>query len=422
MMLEDFLATPPPRWLRRTHYAASTMMVSLIGLAAILKVDMIVAGTGRVTTDTPTVVVQPMQLSVVREIRVKPGDAVRRGEVLVTLDPTFAQADQVMLTAQRDALAIRHARLQAELDQAPFQPGSDTAEQRLELTLFRQRSAQYDAKLAAFADRAATWRSDVSAAEMNEASLKQQLAVARELEAMRASLLQSQSGSRLNYLEARAARMRTERELRAAETMVAETGQSFRSLETDRRAFIDAWRREILEALVKSHTELAAADEALTKAKRLADMVMLRAPVDGVVLDVSKRSIGSVLREAEPLVTIVPSDAALIADVSIGSTDIGYVRTGDSAVVKIDAFPFQRHGTLIGRLRSVGEESFAQGAASYHRALVTLEGRGLHGLPDGTRLIPGMTVTAEMHVGTRSVLSYFLYPIMRAWQESIREP
>ena len=422
MILDDFLAELPPLALRNTHYAALALAVSLVGLAAVLKVDMVVSGTGRLAADTPTIVLQPMQLSIVREIRVKPGDAVHAGDVLVALDPTFAQADQAALRSQRDGVVLRRSRLEAELAGLSFDPGSDTAVRRLEATLFRQRSAQYEARLAEFEGRLATAQADIAASEWNQDSLVQQLAVARELEAMRASLFQSHSGSKLAFLEASAGRMRNERDLRAAAMTLSDARQRARSLEAERQAFADSWRRELLEGLGKAEADLAAAEEALTKAVRLAELVVLRAPVDAVVLDVAKRSAGSVAREAEPLVTLVPAGAALIAEVSVPSADIGYVRAGDQSVVKVDAFPFQRHGTLSGRLRSMAEDSFGDGPVRYHRGQVALDGAPLSGLPEGARLIPGMTVTAEIAVGRRSVLSYLFDPITRALRESMREP
>lgn len=424
MTLDAFLAEPPPRALRNTHYVAVALGASLLGLASVLKIDMVVSGTGRLVVDAPTIVLQPMQLSIIRDIRVKPGDAVRRGDVLVTLDPTFAQADRATLSGQRNAFLVRRGRLEAELSGADFDSGNGNPERALERNLFRQRSDQYNARLAEFDGKFGSQQADVAAADLIRQSLEQQLTVARELEAMRATLFRSQNGSKLNYLEAQANRMRAERDLRAGAVALNEARQSLHSLQADRQAFVDGWRRDLLESLVKVRGDLASAEEAVTKAERLNDLVVLTAPADGVVLEVARRSVGSVLHEAEPLITLVPAGAPLIAEVAIGSADVGYARAGDTVAVKVDAFPYQRHGTLAGRLRSVGEDSFAStgGGGQYHRGQVAVQGSALHGLPPGAVLIPGMTVTAEIKVGSRSVISYFLYPITRVLSESIREP
>lgn len=409
--LDDFLAEPPPRALRNTHYGAVALAALLIGLASVLKIDIVVSGSGRLAADAPTIVLQPMQLSLIRQIRVKPGDVVQKGDLLATLDPTFAQADRAALTTQRDAQAAKRERLEAELNGTSFMANG----QALEATLYRQRQSQYASRMAEFAGKLTSREADIVAAEQNQASLTQQLIVAREVEAMRETLYRGQTGSKLNYLESQAARMRTERDLRAAATQLNEAQQAVRTLRADRQDFADGWRRELLESLVKLRADAAAVDEALTKATRLTELVALTAPEDGVVLDVAKRSVGSVLHEAEPLVTLVPADAPLIAEIAIGSSDVGYAKAGDSVVVKVDAFPYQRYGMVAGHLRSIGEDSFAGGDTHYHRGQVSLENSAL-------RLIPGMTVTAEIKVGSRSVISYFLYPITRALNESIREP
>src|SRR5262249_1284702 len=159
------------------------------------------------------------------------------------------------------------------------------------------------------------------------------------------------------------------------------------------------------------------------------------APADGVVLDIAKRSVGSVLREAEPLITLVPSNATLIAEIKVNSGDVGYTKPGDAVIVKVDAFPYQRHGLLEGRLRSVSEESFTPGSqegvappsgraanSAFHRGEVDLTKTTLEHVPEDAHLIPGRTLPAEIKVGSRSILSFFLYPITRGLDQSMREP
>jgi HlyD family secretion protein len=269
---------------------------------------------------------------------------------------------------------------------------------------------------------------EIAAAEAKRVSLTHQLEVAKEMETMRNALFRSQTGSRLNYLEAQAARLRTERELHASATDLNGLQHAMRSLRAERQQFLDGWRRELLEALVKLRADRQSLEESLAKANRLNDLVVLAAPAEGLVLEVAKRSVGSILQPAEPLITMIPSDASLIAEISIGSADVGYARPGDEVAVKVDAFPYQKHGMLMGRLRSIGADSFTSNGAgvampgAFHRGQVLLIDQTLHALPEGTHLIPGMTLSAEIKVGTRSVISYLIYPLIRGFGESLREP
>ena len=116
--LEDFLIEAAPQALCNTHRIAAVMFLALIGLASVLHVDIVVSGSGRLSADAPTIVSQPMQLSVIRRIRVKPGDIVHKGDVLAELDPTFTKADQATLVAQQSAIVALKTRLNAELDDA----------------------------------------------------------------------------------------------------------------------------------------------------------------------------------------------------------------------------------------------------------------------------------------------------------------
>jgi len=425
--LEDYLAQATSPLLRNAHRVAMALFVALVALASVLQVDIIVSGSGRLSMDSPTITLQPMQLSVIRQIRVKPGDTVRRGDVLASLDPTFAQADRAVLLAQQSAVRAQQARLEAELDGTPFSPESGPPELMLQHALYRQRQSQFASRLADIDQKLRSHEVEVATARQTRELLTQQVALAREVEAMRNTLFRSQSGSRLNYVEAQAARVRNERELQAAIAQINAAQQAILSLEAERQAFIDSWRRDLTETLVRTRADSLAVDENLAKANLVSRLVELVAPEDGVVLEVARRSVGSVLNAAEPLITMIPSSAAMIAEVAIGSADIGYAKPGDEVQVKVDAFPYQRHGLLAGRLRAIVADSTpaaggAGGSTAYHRGVVELPDTTLQGMPEGTRLIPGMTLAAEIKVGTRSVISYILYPVTRGIQESLREP
>ena len=133
---------------------------------------------------------------------------------------------------------------------------------------------------------------------------------------------------------------------------------------------------------------------------------------------------------------VVPRDVPLQAEVNVEGKDIGHGAVGQQVRLKIDAFPFQKYGTASGVVRVISQDSFApeaKGEAAkgegphrssplYYRVLVDLTDARPRSMPEHFEMVPGMAVTAEMKVGTRSVISYFLYPLLRGLDESIREP
>lgn len=430
--LEAVVAEAPPALLRGLHWMVAGLFVALLLVAALTRVDVVVAGSGRLAPDAPPIVLQPMERAVIREIRVRPGEVVRRGQVLAVLDPSFAEADRAALAGQRRALAAQLARLDAELaGTAP--PAASDADGTLQAELQMQRRALLDTRLAALEEEMRGQAAAIRTLEESDAALAEQVAIARDVEALRARLLEGQIGSRLQFLEARARRLAAEQQRDQDRGRLRELRHALAQKRAERQGFLDDWRRGAMEDLARVRGDLARVEESLAKATRLAELTVIAAPADGTVLEVARRSAGSVLREAEPIVTMVPAGAPLIAEVLLRSADIGHARPGDRVVVKVDAFPSQRHGTLEGRLRAIAQDSRslrpgaedgdAPGAGgAMHRAQVTLDPPALRGLPEGAVPTPGMTVTAEIHVGARSVLSTFLLPLLRGAAESLREP
>jgi HlyD family secretion protein len=438
--LDRIIQAPSPVLLRLTCLVLGLLLVSVIGASAVTKVDIVVSGPGVLATDHPTALLQAMDRAVVRTLLVRAGDHVRRGQVLATLDPTFAQADLTALQAKHRALMAEAARLLAEaVGAATASRGGAVAppelgtgpEAQLQARLLAQRQSEFAARLASFDQQMAHDRAAEATARGQLASLSEQAEVAHTTLALREALMRGAVGSRLQFLDAEAAALRADGDVRETRDRLGELSHAAEAVAADRQAFIENWRREVLDTLAVTRDSLAQNESALAKAKRLQDLVTVTAPEDGIVLQVAARAPGSVLGGVDPLLTLLPAHAALVAELTVKSSDIGYLHEGEEVSVKVDAYPFQRHGMLHGRVRAIAAASQSPDggraadpltAGAVHRVSVDLEGPGLSGLPEGAAPIPGMTVTGDVRVGTRSVLAYFLSPITRGFAESLREP
>ncbi len=424
--LDALVAAPVPLALRAWPAVGAGLVVALVVAAALTRIDVVVTATGRLAADVPPVVLQPVGSAVLREVRVRPGDPVREGDTLAILDSTFTAADREALEAQRRALTAERDRLQAELEgrAAPQTAGAEAALQGAlgaeRASVLAARRAALDANLAAIA---AAERAEQQAGD----GLAERLAVAREIEAMRGKLAADKVGSRLTLLEAKAGRLAVEDEARQHAARLEELATRTRAAAAERDAFLRDWQRETLERLAAVGPDLARVEDQLAKAERLDALTLLKAPRDGVVLETVRRAPGSLVREGEPVVTLVPSGVPLIAEVGLRSADIGNLAPGTAARLKIDSFPWRRHGSLAGTLRAVSRESWAPegqpGATALHRGQIALDPSvALHDLAPGSQALPGMTLQAELKTGTRSVLDFFLEPLVRGLRESLREP
>lgn len=429
--LDALIGEPVPAFLRYWPGIAGALILALIATAAVLRVDVVITAQGRLMADVPPVVLQPAGSAVLRELRVRAGQMVTAGQVIAVLDSTFTEADRDSLDAQRRALLARRDRLRAELDGGAAAPEHDDAgEAALQGALRDQRRAYLASSRAALDTRLDALESALRSEQDSGRALDEQLGIAREVEAMRTTLADQKVGSRLGVLEAKAARLSVEDNQRQHIARLQELTHQIDAQRAERDAFLDDWRRQMLEELASVGPELIRVEEQLAKADRLDALTVLRAPRDGTVLEVIRRAPGSLMREGEQVATLVPTGVPLIAEISLPSGDIGRLQPRDPAVLKIDSFPWRRYGALDGHLRAISRESYPSedkyGGVALHRGQITLDTETLSGAtPDATpeaRLVPGMTLTAELKIGTRSVLDFFLDPLMRGLRESLREP
>ena len=418
--LDALVAEPAPLLLRAWPWLGAGLVAALVGFAALTRVDVVVTAPGRLVAEAPPVVLAPIDRAVLRELRVRAGELVAAGQVMAVLDATFTAADRESLEVQRRSLAAQCARLEAELAGGALPFPADV----LQGAVHEQRAALHAARLAAHEAELSALRTALDAERAAAAGLGEQLAIAREVEGMRGRLLESQVGSRLSLLAARSGRLEAEAARARHGSRIEELEQRIAARLAERDAWLRDWQRLAAEELARLRPELARVEEALAKARRLDALTELRAPRDAVVLEVARRAPGSLLREGEAVVVLVPADVPLVAELALRSADTGRLVAGDPARLKIDAFPWRRHGVLDGRLRAVAQDSQPDPASggALHRGHVAIDGAGLAHLPPGTALLPGMTLTADIRTGTRSVLEFFLDPLMRGLGESLREP
>jgi len=421
----------PPRLGRVTLYCVVALIAAAITFACVSRVDMIVTAQGKLITTNPNLVVQPLETSVIREIPVKAGDFVNRGDVLAVLDPTFSQADLAQLRGRLAGLDATIDRLRAELDGTEYGvEATANDDQALQRRVFLQRRATYDLQIQNYDAQIASAQANLKTAQNEEGVLAERLDTMQSIEAMRNALMAKEVGSRLNFLLSRDARLDVESSLARVRGSIVDNTHRLDKARADQKVFAAEFRRAAYQELVEALPKRDGTAEELKKAELRRQLIVLHAPADAVVLDIANRTVGSVVREAETLFVLVPRDETLRAEVNVEGRDIGQVTVGQTVRVKFEAFPFQKYGTAAGEVGVISRDSFspdakAEGArrssAPYYRVLIDLRDTHLRLPSERVRLMPGMAVTAEMKVGQRRVISYFLYPLLRGLDESIRE-
>ncbi|MER9657868.1 HlyD family type I secretion periplasmic adaptor subunit [Mesorhizobium sp. M0152] len=429
---------PIPRAARGIVWIISSLVVALIALAGLIPVDQVVTSRGLVVSQSPNIVVQPLETAIVRSIDVREGQHVQAGQVLARLDATFASADLSALAMQVSTLEAEVARLTAEADGQPFNYDGLDPSWTLQASICERRKAVYDAKVENFDRQRDELSSVISRSQSDADGYRQRLKVAASIEEMRKQLEARQVGSRLNTLLAEDNSAEMSRALGNAEQTAEAAKRQQAAVAAERDGYIQGWRAEVSQGLSEASSRMSDARELLNKAKLRKQLVELKSEADAIVQSVAKVSVGSVLQSGERLITLVPANAPLEIETNIIGRSSGFVHVGDPVVIKFDTFPYSQYGLAHGTVRAVSPDSFSaqeqardpnsslamlpSDAEPFYRTQISIDQVALHGVPAGFTVSPGMPVTADVKVGRRTVLKYILGAMMPIGQEAMREP
>jgi hemolysin D len=413
-------------------YVLAAMMVLTVVLMAVVKLDRVVTSTGRVVPTGGELYVSPFDTGIVRQVNVKAGDVVHRGQVLATLDPTFTHADLLQLQQKQASDAASVARLQAELAGRRYTFDLSDPAQVLQGGIWQKRKSQYQYDLADFDGRIRSAEAQVGQSESDAREYEKRLKLASEVEKTYEPLLEKGYVSKLQVMQASDERTEMGRLLADAQNQESGLRQTLASLRAQRESYIQKWNTDTSTELVTARNDLDVTRQSLEKAQKLSDLSTLNAPADAVILKVGQVSSGSVAAsggqaQQEPLFTLVPMDGPVEADVNVDASDIGFIKAGDPVQLKLDAYRFMQHGTAKGVIKTVSEGSFTVDdnnvpVPAYFKVRVRIMEVRLHNVPADFRLVPGMTLTGDIMVGRRTILSYVVEGALRTGAEAMREP
>ncbi len=430
------IATPVPALSRATNLFVFLLVVSTLAAGGLIHIDRIVSASGKLVAEAPNMVIQPFDQAIVESINVRKGDIVRQGQVLARLNPTFSAADLTAMKDQVDQLSAQAARLKAQTAGKDYVPDLSNSHAALQASIFNQQSGEYKSSLQNYDQKIEQLQTQITGDNAQASYYRERLGLAIHVEGMRQKLQDLKVGSQLNTLLATDTRLNMAVSLAQAESDAAQASRKLAAQQAERETFVQHWKGQSSQELADTHRKLVLAQQEYAKANLHNQLVVLTAPRDAVVLSVAKISVGSVVTSAEALIKLVPIDAPLSVEADISGIDIGYVRPGDEVTVKFDTLPFLQYGSARGVVRTISADSFSpeimlqEGGSMlpnrpntlYYKGDISIDKLMLHDTPPGFRLMPGMPLTADVKVGTRSVLDYFIAKILPVAYGSMHEP
>ena len=427
------------------------LFVAALVWAVASEVDVVATASGRLIPSARVKQVQPSEGGVVGRILVEEGSRVAAGEPVMMLDPTETEADLRRLEVELENARMHRLRVVAALagrDDIGLPPLSGSAESRalVHRAYLRTMIEQFRAEQARMAGELDFVRAELSSAELRRLMSGEILELFEERHEAWAHLVREGVMPRIRFLELREQLLRTRRDHEEQAQSIARGRARVASVEHERRRLQAEFRRSLGRERIDVEERIAKLEQELVKARRRRAHMTLRAPVDGTVQEITVFTEGGVVSAGQSVMSVVPSGSTLIVEARLLNKDVGFVRPGQSASVKLAAFPFTRYGDIRGRVAGISEDVLRGGRrppalalgddVGTRQALADLQAQmagnsylvhvGLDTqvmtLPDGAApLTAGMIASVDIATGRRRVIDFLLSPLKRYRVESLRE-
>lgn len=398
---------------------------ALIGLIFI-KVDVVVTARGKIIPVGDVKVLQPLETGVVSKICVREGDYVKAGSPLIEIDPSVDSADLEGKEKNLNLSRVSMARIRAVLDDRAFRPSGEGRPQEIvdtQVKLYQSQRALYHSTLKEKQLALEEAEHGVRTLQDELTKLENQLAVTQDVEKKQKSLVEIGALAENRFKEKVRERMSQEREVGAKRGQIKEAMARAARVKSEVESFRNSFREKMLSELSSNMQGKNILEAEVTSLNFKKGKRSINAPVSGYVHILSIKTVGGVVTPAQQVVSLVPEDAALMARVLVLNKDAGFVWPGQKCVVKVDTFDFQKYGMIDGTVESVNPFSVEEkeNSGDGYPLHVTLASEELKTKDGSTHKVrPGMSVSAEIQVGKRRVVEFFLFPIIKYLDEGLK--
>jgi len=422
----ETVQTPPSptgRILLWTFFALIAITVTWVIVG---HVDEVAVAPGKIIPVGYVKVIQAEDKGIVRAIHIQDGETVKKGQLLLEMDPTISAADLARIKKQVGYYNLELQRLEAERSNTAFIPKveaeMDASDVAYQMQLYQSDIAQYNAKIAASEANIQQSLASLEVARVNRAKNSALLQINQEQEKRIDKLVKEDIVSDFTLLSYQSKRIETEQtvsglnsEIARLEATVANSIASKAAVEAQRINDIDTHR-------VDTRKQWMAYSEELKKAQEKETFSRIVAPVDGRVTQLAIHTVGGIVTAAQALMIIVPDDVSLEVEAWVANKDIGFIALGQKAEVKVETFNFQKYGTLdavVTRISADAQEDKDKGRGYTVALELDQKYVNVNGAP--VYLSPGMTATAEIKIRKKRIIEFFLDPFKQYQSEALRE-
>lgn len=370
--------------------------------------------------------VQHLEGGMVSEIHVRNGDEVSEGSLLLRFAPPAIESELEQTQVRRAALTMELERIQALVEQRTPDFGEMGRRYPVlatkQLTIYEAQLASWEAENQVLDARLRQRQTELERQENQAESIRTEIYLLREQVGIRKKLVKDRVVARTELLATQSQLAELERERRTIEDSVIVARSALEEAEQLRKDTRARFIRDLELEAGEVTSRLAEVEQTLVRLKDRASRLNVYSPVNGIVQALSITRINAVVEPGQVIMQIVPVGDDLIVEARVSPDDIGHIHAGQVADIKVDSYDFARFGSVAGEILKISASTYLdEQRQPYYRAEIGLRKSWLGDQPDRFRIIPGMTVKADIKTGEKSILDYLLKPISRGLDSAFRE-
>ena len=416
------------RW-RVTALVVSLLLVAFLGWAFTAKLEEVAIASGEVVPQEQIQTIQHLEGGIIEKIFVTEGARVAKGESLIQLNLTPFMANKEELEIQQQALQLKRARLMAESagkTELIFDKAYDGYREKLkkaEQQTFTSRQYKLKNEAAQLKDQKSQRELDRKQLQAERSSIVTNLSVLREKFRISKDLVKDKLTSRLEHLQLSSELKELQGRLKVIDVSIPRAKSSIEEAENKLKGVQLNFQNEAQQELNDVEQAIARTKEALNRADDQVDRTTITSPIAGIVKSLKNHTLGGVIQPGQTVMEIVPQSANLVIEVRLNPNDIGFVKDGQAALVKVNTYDFARFGGLEGVVKSISADSLQdeQTGEPYFRVRIQTVESYLGSAEKPLPITAGMQVMADIKTGEKSVIEYLLKPVIMLQHESFRE-
>jgi len=385
-------------------------------------IDIVSVAAGKIIPNGHVKVIQSLEIGKVTAIHIKEGQSVQQGESLIELDSSTINAEISQLMTEQKLAELQRKRLQWLADQQKNVTRDQMIEWETKDPVLSSQWREYQDRLKTLLADKDKRQAEYNAAKQQAEKLTAILPIITERSRNEKTLVERKLYPNQQYLETEQQRLTILYDLKSQHSQVNELQQTIEVINAQIQHAKSEFSRSNLEKKEEANHKIKSIKQELIKSEIRHKARRLVSPIDGIVQQLAIHTVGGIVTPAEELMIIVPQSATLEIEAYVENKDIGFVREGQVVAVKLDAFPFTKYGTLEGEIINISDDAVSdEDRGLIYKARVSLKQKTMLVGNKLVKLSPGMSVSVEVKTGQRRVIEFFLAPLLKYKDESIRE-